>query len=82
MDLFTQNEPPAKPASPFVATLTPDDILVQCVRTHFHMAEYSARRTIACFGPEWRRVALLRIAAGKTTAAALFDPAEKWVFVH
>jgi hypothetical protein len=78
MDLFTHNDPPPKPVAAPAATLSPEDVLVQCVRVHFHMAEYSAKRMIACYGPEWRRVALQRIAAGKTTAATLFDPADKW----
>lgn len=75
MDLFNQTPAPA----PAAATINPESLLVSLVRIHYHLAEQGAHRQIWSNGCEWKRVALERIAKGKTTAAALFDPSDPWI---
>lgn len=79
MDLF--NQTPA-PKTDLVVTVDPEAILVRLVRIHYHLAEQGAHRQIWSNGCEWKRVALERIAKGKTTAAALFDPCDPWKLRH
>jgi len=79
MDLF--NQTPAPKAEP-VVTVDPETILVRLVRIHYHLAEHGAHRQIWSNGCEWKRVALERIAKGKTTSAALFDPCDPWELRH
>ena len=52
--------------------------LIRCVQQHYGESETAARRRIYTNGDTWKREALRRIAAGKTTAAALFDPNDPW----
>jgi len=78
--LFGYEEPKPRPAAPKPPAdwvkREPWDILLECVRVHWHTMY--PLTVINRMGPTWTAYAIMRIQQGACTAKLLFDPGLKW----